>query len=81
MALSYDDLSQFIEDELAVDAELSPDTPLFTSGLIDSFSLVSLMTYIELKTRTPITAEDVNLANFDTIGRILRYVHRSAAVA
>ena len=81
MVLSYDDLAGFIEDELAVQAELAPDTPLFTSGLIDSFSLVSLMTYIEDKTRSPISAEDVNLANFDTIGRILDYVHRSAAVA
>ena len=79
MTVTYTDLSHFIEDELAVDAEVSEDTPLFSSGLIDSFSLVSLMTYIEDRAGIRISPGDVSLSNFDSIGRILNYLHRAAA--
>ena len=79
MPLTYADLSRFIEDELAVDAEMSEETPLFSSGLIDSFSLVSLMSYIEDEGGVRIAPADVNLENFDSIGRILAYLDRAAA--
>ena len=35
--VTHGDLIRFIEDELAVDAELSEDTPLFSSGLTRSW--------------------------------------------
>jgi len=79
MALTFAELSRFIEDELAVEAELAENTPLFSSGLIDSFSLVSLMTYIEDEAGVRISPGDVNLENFDSIGRILGYINRVAA--
>jgi len=79
MTLSYADLSRFIEDELAVESELAEDTLLFSSGLIDSFSLVSLMSYIEDEAVVRIAPADVKLENFDSIGRILAYLNRAAA--
>lgn len=77
MTLTYADLAQFIEDELAVDAELGEDTLLFSSGLIDSFSLVSLMSFIEDEGGVRISPTDVKLENFDSIGRILAYLDRA----
>lgn len=80
MALSYDELSQFLQDELALGPdEFDRDTPLFSSGLVDSFSLVSLMTFVETQTGVAIGPEDVNLDNFDTLGRILNYTRAAAA--
>jgi len=81
MTLSYADLSRFIEDELAVESELAEDTLLFSSGLIDSFSLVSLMSYIEDEGGVRIAPGDVKLENFDSIGRILAYLDRVTADA
>ncbi len=81
MALGYDDLSQFLQDELAIPAdEVDADTPLFSSGLVDSFSLVGLMTFIEIQAGITIAPGDVSLENFDSLGRILAYV-RSAVPA
>lgn len=80
MPVTYEGLVQFMEDELAVDpAEISPDTLLFSEGIIDSFALVSLMTFLEQEGGFMVDPADVNLENFDSLDRILNYVSRVAA--
>ena len=75
MALTSEDLLNFLSEELAVDrAEINTGTLLFSSGLIDSFALVTLMTYVETEADFLISPMDVNLDNFDSIERILRYI-------
>ena len=75
MPLSLDQLKQFLEDELGVDVvDITEDTPLFSSGIVDSFALVSLMTFVESEADITISPSDVNLDNFDSMSRILRYV-------
>ncbi len=75
MPLSLDQLKQFLEDELGVDVvDITEDTPLFSGGIVDSFALVSLMTFIESEADITISPSDVNLDNFDSMSRILRYV-------
>ena len=70
----------FLVSELGVDsAKVSDDTPLFSSGLIDSFSLVLLLGFIESKAQIRIEPTDVSLDNMDTISRILRFVEQAAA--
>ena len=70
-------LLKYLNDELAVDtSSLDEDSPLFSSGVIDSFSLVSLLTSIESQWGFRIPSTDVTLENFDTISRITRYVSR-----
>ena len=74
MALTFENLSRFLAEELAVDIrEIDRDTPLFSSGLIDSFSLISLMGYLEKEGDFLIEPADIELKNFDTLGRILAY--------
>ena len=51
-------------------AELEDDTPLFSSGRLDSFHLVELITILEKETGRRIAAGDVNLENFDSPQRI-----------
>jgi acyl carrier protein len=80
MAIGTDALLSYMRDELDVDtARLDIDSPLFSSGIIDSFSLVSLLAYIEAQHHFRIPATDVTLDNFDTIGRIAAYVSRMTA--
>jgi acyl carrier protein len=70
-------LLKYLNDELAVDtSSLDEDSPLFSSGVIDSFSLVSLLTSIESQWGFRIPSTDVTLENFDTISRITAYVSR-----
>lgn len=82
MTITYDSLREFLAQELAIDnAEIGPDTLLFSSGLVDSFSLVSLMTHIENESGLMISPSDVKLENFDSLKRILDFVARSEAAA
>lgn len=70
----------FLEDELGIETEeIGPDTELFSSGLVDSFALVTLMMQIEKVGRFRINPGEVTLENFDTINRILAFVRRAAA--
>lgn len=74
------DLFAFLETDLGVDTDgLTVDTPLFSSQIVDSFALVTLMTFLEREAGIRIAPADVNLDNMDTIGRMLAYVARVAA--
>lgn len=75
MALSKELLLRFAEDNLGLDpAEVNEDTPLFSSGLIDSTSMVDLIVYIESEADVTFEPDDVSLDNLDTISRILSFV-------
>lgn len=80
MSLTYQNLRNFLIEELALDGEeITADTLLFSSGLVDSFALVTLMTYIENDGGVTIVPTDVKLENFDSISRILAYLASSAS--
>ncbi|HTM81094.1 acyl carrier protein [Asticcacaulis sp.] len=80
MSLTYQNLRDFLIEELALDGEeITADTLLFSSGLVDSFALVTLMTYIENDGGVTIVPTDVKLENFDSISRILAYLASSAS--
>ena len=79
MILTREALLQALNEQLGVDTNgIDDDTPLFSTGLIDSFSLVSLIMFVENTTGTRVEALDVNLDNLDTVGRILKYANRNA---
>ncbi|WP_303831739.1 acyl carrier protein [Asticcacaulis taihuensis] len=79
MSLTYENLRDFLVEELALDGEeITADTLLFSSGLVDSFALVTLMTYIENEGGVTIAPTDVKLENFDSILRILAYLGSAA---
>lgn len=80
MALSFEDFRRFLIDELGVeDDNLAGNTPLFSSGVIDSFSLVTLMTFIENSGEVSILPSDVTLENFDSIDRITQFISQKKA--
>jgi acyl carrier protein len=82
MPVTREGLLHFLSDELAVDAtEIDEQTPLFSSGLIDSFAFVSLLAHIESEGGFRIEPTDVNLNNFDSIARILAYAQGVEASA
>lgn len=74
MTISQDDLIRHLRDDMNIDEPIQGDTELFSTGLLDSVSMVSLITFIEEKTGATIPAGDVTLENFDTVERIVAYV-------
>jgi len=80
--LTPDQIRQFLIRELgAVDAEVEPEALLFSSGAIDSFSLVSLVAFVEKHCDFQVGADEMTLDNWDSIARILKFIeHRKTAI-
>ncbi len=75
MPLASENIRTYLSDRLGVDISgLTDDSPLFSSSLVDSFSLVELITFVETQGAIKVDAWDVTLDNFDSIERILEYV-------
>jgi acyl carrier protein len=75
VSLTETSILEFLRESAGVDmSDIGPDSLLFSTGVIDSFSLVSLLTFVESSGGFRIEPLDVNLENFDSITRILSYV-------
>lgn len=73
--IDENEIKNFLEEDLAVDTEnLHIDAPLFSSGIVDSFALVALMTFLEDEGNIRVSPSEVNLDNMDSISRILSYL-------
>ena len=79
MPVTAEEITRFLDDELAIDVDgIDTQSLLFSTGIIDSFSLVSLITFLEKKCGFRMSPGDVNLDNLDSIERILTYSTRMA---
>jgi len=68
----------FIKNEIVndPDIEIKPDTELISSGLIDSFSLVTLYVYIEKEFGVKIPASRIIPDTFDTVEKITSLIEQ-----
>ena len=74
MALSRDGLIDYINDKLGLDrSEFSDSTLLFSTSMLDSFSMVDLILYIEGAAGLKIDPGAVTLDNLDSVERILAF--------
>lgn len=74
MTLTAADLTGFMQEELGIDtSDVDPSSLLFTTGIVDSFSLVLLVTFIERKCGFTVQPDDVTLDNLDSIQRIVDF--------
>ena len=83
MILDRGNLRRYLHEQQGLEPEdFEDDTLLFSSGLIDSFSMVDLIIFIEDTEGVRVHPADVTLDNFDSIKRILAFVEaRCAATA
>jgi len=63
---------EFVEDP---DEEIDETTPLISSGLIDSLSIVSLVAFIDKKFGVKIPDEKGVVENFETINKIIETIN------
>ena len=77
MALTRDALLGFLSNDLRLEVdELEDSTLIFSSGLADSFMLVSLLSFVEQQQGVHVNVADVTLENLDSIERILAFAQK-----
>jgi acyl carrier protein len=75
--ISESKLRVFLAEDLGLDTNgITSKSALFSTGVIDSFALVSLMTYLEAEGGFRLSPVDVNLDNLDSIDRIVAFCQR-----
>jgi D-alanine--poly(phosphoribitol) ligase subunit 2 len=65
---------EYVDEDDEVDVRY--DTPLISSGLVDSFSMVSLKTFLEKKYDIKLPDEEATPEAFDTINSIVELVRK-----
>ena len=75
MQNSDQDLLRYIRDDLLNGSvEVSPETDLLKSGLIDSLGIMRLVAFIENEFKTSIPAQDLTLENICSVSAISTYL-------
>jgi acyl carrier protein len=67
-------VDEYIEED--DDIEVEADTPLISSGIVDSFSMVSLKAFLEKKYSIRIPDDDATPEAFDTVNKIVVLVKK-----
>ena len=74
-----DELRQFILNEFLPGespASLRDDTPLRTSGVLDSMATLKLVSFVEQNYGIEVDAHEASIDNFDSINDIAAFVKR-----
>lgn len=79
MELDEASLMQTIRDCSGLNGEATLDTPLFSSGALDSVAMLNLLSFVEEAGGIVIRADEVTLENFDNAARILRFARERVA--
>ena len=69
-------LNYVIEEYATEDDTLTYETPLISGGLVDSFSMVSLKRFLEMKYKITIPDDDASPEAFDNVNKIADLVKR-----
>ena len=74
-----DTIIEFIVDEYVEDEsmEITAETPLITSGLVDSFSMVSLKMFLEEEFSVKLADDEATTEAFDTVDSIIALVNKT----
>lgn len=65
---------EYVDDE--DDVALDENTPLISSGMVDSFSMVSLKTFLEMKYGIKLPDEEATPEAFDSVTSICALVRK-----
>jgi len=65
-------IDEYLDEE--EDKEINYDTPLISSGIVDSFSMISLKRFLETKYNIQIPDSKATAEAFDTVNNIVKTV-------
>ena len=67
--------NEYLDEEDLEEMDLDENTPLISSGIVDSFSMVSLKLFLETKYSIKIPDDQASPEAFDTVTSIINVVH------
>ncbi len=70
---------EYLDEDDLEDMDLDENTPLISSGIVDSFSMVSLKRFLEKKFSISLPDEDATPEAFDTVNKIIEVVNKHKA--
>ncbi len=71
--------NEYLDEDEAEEMNLDENTPLISSGIVDSFSMVSLKRFLEKKNGIVIPDDEATPQAFDTVTSIMALVNRHLA--
>jgi acyl carrier protein len=71
--------NEYLDEDEVEEMPLDENTPLISSGIVDSFSMVSLKRFLEKKYSISIPDEEATPQAFDTVTSIIHLVDRHVA--
>lgn len=78
MKLTSDRLIEFIKDTLQVASDIDAESKLFSTGELDSMSMMQLIGLVETEAGIEVRPDDVTLEHFDTVASILQFATAKA---
>ena len=69
--------NEYLDEDEADEVQLDENTPLISSGIVDSFSMVSLKRFLEKKYSISIPDDQATPEAFNTVSSIIQLVNRS----
>jgi acyl carrier protein len=74
MAIDRQILTAFLKTRFGLAVEsLDDEEALFSSGLLDSFNVTEVVSFVEEQTGCMVEADDLSFENLDSVGRIVRF--------
>jgi acyl carrier protein len=68
--------NEYLDEEEAEDMKLDENTPLISSGIVDSFSMVSLKRFLEKRYGVSLPDDEATPQAFDTVNNIIALVNK-----
>ena len=69
--------TEYVDEEEADEIKLDENTPLISSGIVDSFSMVSLKRFLEKTYAISIPDDQATPEAFNTVASIVRLVEKN----
>jgi acyl carrier protein len=70
---------EYLDEDEADDLAIDENTPLISSGIVDSFSMVSLKRFLEKQYAVKLPDEEATPQAFDTVTSIIALVNKHLA--
>jgi acyl carrier protein len=71
--------NEYLDEDEVEEVQLDENTPLISSGIVDSFSMVSLKRFLEKKYGVMLPDEEATPQAFDTVTSIIALINRHLA--
>jgi len=80
MSITRESLLSYLQSNFGVDvSDVDESTELFSTGLLDSFSVADMLMFIEDNGKFIVEPEEITYDNIDSVEKILEYARKKSA--